>query len=681
MEQRITVEDPGQLTLSEEVQEKIVKFIGDNRDKAKRAREPYKTGDQGWEETNRLYNCTPKPLEGDDVDWQSNHVLPWAYDAVESAYSHLASTMLPRDEQIFDATGRTQEDHPGVKVMAQYLEHRLSDAGTLQQLKKGLHQALRKNHTCYKTYWRKDMRIGHEIVVDELTGQKKRQPKEHVVFNNVWTDVVDIDDFWFYPIHGRLENTTHGHTTYRFKEDLTAEKERGVPYINLEKIKSKEDSTDPEADKSKKTYQGLKIEEVWVPRIEIEGKIYQNYVATVVNEKILIRFQPNPYDMGKSPFTWFCVNPDGPDCLLGYGLLSRGNGLLNYASFLLNQRGNEIKTNLYGPHKYYDDGVFNPYNVISRPGAMIRMASLESVQANLQPLSVNPIMLAEGMQEIMNLKAEYESVTVPKVVKGMLEVTNRTATEIQGAQNNGSTKLHVLASSFNDEVLKPKLELDYLMIYQMIQINPGEILPDIARLTQESTTEITETPDGQPLPEPITVQRTEEEMIADLPDILPLPEIDIKIVGYENMIRKQEKLQAISQALPQLAQSPAAQYLKWYNIGEDVLRLLDLDYDNLLMDSEEAKQADAQAAQQADHQQQLMIMQEKAKLDLESAAQQHKMRMDEADREIKLIELQLKFQQEANRSVEAEVMRDLKITESFNKENEPDVSTQQDPGS
>ena len=183
METRINVDNPGQLTLTDEVQEKIVKFIGEMRTKATEARAPYK---DHWDETDRLYKCEPKPLEGDDTDWQSNHVLPWAYDAVESAYAHLCSTMLPRDEQIFEATGRTQEDHPGVKVMAQYLEHRLSDAGSVGQLKKGLHQALRKNHTCYKVYWRKDVRIGHEVGFDPLTGQKKRMETKHVVFNNVW---------------------------------------------------------------------------------------------------------------------------------------------------------------------------------------------------------------------------------------------------------------------------------------------------------------------------------------------------------------------------------------------------------------------------------------------------------------------------------------------------------------
>lgn len=670
METKINVDNPGQLTLTDDAQEKIVKFIAVQRDKAKQAAAPYL---KNAEECERIYKCEPKPLEGDDVDWQSNHVLPWGYDAVESAYAHLASTMVPKDEQVFEATGRTQEDHPGVKVMAQYLEHRLDESGFVEQFKKGLHQLLRKNHTCLKRYWRKDIRTSHEIQVDPMDGKKKRIPTEKVVFNNVWFDVVDINDFWFFPIHGDFNKTTRGHVGYRHLEELKAEKEQGVPYFNLELINEKKESDDLE--QKKKTYQGLKVEEVWIHRLKIDDQVYNNVMATVVNEKTIIRFQPNGYPMGESPFVWACANPDG-DCLYGYGLLSRGIQLVDYASFLLNQRGNEIKVNLYGSNKYYDDGVFNPYNVISRPGALIRMASAESCAANLVPVAQgNTPMLMEATQEILMLKGEFESVTVPKVVKGMIETTRQTtATEQTLAQNNSSGKLHILAGHLNNCLLKPVLDGMYSMIYQQKDIDPS-VLEDIARLTQESTTTMDTDPTGNPLPKPIVLQRSIQEMVQDLPEILPLPEIDIKLVGYQNMIRKQEKLQNISMAIPQFMQSPWAKYIKGHNLMETTFRLLDLDYDSLLCDSEEAKKIDAQEQQAQQKQQDLLIMQEKAKLDIQAMKEQtaamkaeHDNRMMELDRELKYMELQLKFQAEENRAaVEAETLRDLKINQEKEK--------------
>jgi len=649
MEHTINIDKPERLTLTDENQKKIVGFVADVVDKGGKARKKY---EQNWKDCERAYHCEPHPLDEED-EWQTNMVLPWAYDAIESAYAHLCNTMVPRDEQVFDATGRTEEDHPGVKVMAQYLEHRLDEAGFVAQIYKSFKQILKRNHTCLKIYWRTDKRVSHDIQVDPMTGQRRRMPSENVVFNNVWFDVVDIDNFYMYPIHGDFEKVNKVHRTRRHLEELKAEneekkKETGEDwYFNLDRIDQKKDNQ-AEAEKAattgeQKTFEGLKIDEAWLSRIEIDDKVYHNYVATIVNEKHLIRFAPNPYDMGKTPYVWSCANPDG-DCLYGYGLISKGLKILDNASFIHNTRSNELKLKIYSGHKYYDDGVFNAYNYIQRPGLLVRMASAESAATNLVPIAESNIMLGEARAELAELKAEFESVTVPKVVKGITEVTNRTATEIGQAQNNASTKLHVFANQLNNDLLKPLLEMMYMMIYQRKDVDPS-VLEDIARLTQESTIQMDTDPSGQPLEEPVTVARPIEEMIADLPELLPLPEIDIKMVGYMNVIRKQEALASIGQVIPQLLQSPAAKYLKWDNIAEDVLRMADLDYNNLLMDADERAEVDAKEQEQVQQQQQMAMQMQQQQAELEQMKAVHQMKMDEFEKQLKYMDMELKYSQ------------------------------------
>lgn len=664
MEYQINLDTSREVKLSADDEQLIVNYVVDCKKKGRDARKRYQ---DDWTACERAYHCEPDPINDEELEWQSNKCLPWAYDSVESWYAHMHSTLIPRNDKIFTVSGKTREDDPGAEVMQDYLEFRFDRNKFPEQFGKALKQLGIKNHTCVKLFWKEDKRVSYqwepvtELDADgNLVEKKVRVPQEYTTFNNVWMDVVDIENFVMYPIHGDINRTTRIHTTFRFLEELKADAEAGnTPYFNINKLDLKDEkdcaddqrpvtpaNTEKISKRAEKTFQGLKIDEAWIHRVKIGDKVYKNYIATIVNEKTLIRFQPNPYDQGESPFIWLALKPDG-DCLYGYGLNSKGIQILQAANYLFNHNLDELKIKLHPPHLYWDDGVFNPYNVVTRPGAMVRMAGADSVQANMRPLYQTFEPNQAAMVAIEALKVEFETVTVPKVVKGLIETRTggTTATEIAQAQNNSSGKMHVDAFHVNENLLLRIMERTYSLIHQQLFVDPS-ILEEIARVTQEAAETITEDPTtGEPLPpeQYITVEKPIEALVEELPQFLPLPEVDIKVVGYQNQIRKQEQLAATSEVLGQLAQSPAAMFIKWDGVAEQACELADLDKDRILMSQDERRETQRQQEQQAEQQQQMVQMIEGEKMALDRLKEEGKLEIDRMKVALQELDIRLKY--------------------------------------
>ena len=654
METITSIEQVKPVELTEDEQNSVVKFVLECHSLGKSERATY---EKGWEECKKAYDMTPPELDK-SLKWQSNLFLPWSRDAVDSATAYLNQSLLPKGDQIFSLSGRTQEDHPGVEVMQKYMEHVFDENDLAEQFADVIKQACIFNHPCMKVYWREEKRQSYEWAEqqDPVTGEVKKvkTPKEITTYNNPWFDVIDLKDFVFYPVNGDIEKTTRIHETYRYLDELKTIAESGnAPYFNIDKLEDSDETapqsvteSSPKKDEPRKP-DGLNIKEAWIHRIKIGGTVYYNYVATVVDDKILIRFQPNPYEMGRSPFVFRAMNPDGR-CLYGDGLLSPGLDLQKAGNDIFNMRINELRVKLYPSYKYYEDGTFNPYSFTNMPAGLVEVKDAEACAAQLTPTNPHLQHLQIAYEEVAEIKIEHENVTVPKAIKGMVEQKDTTATEINTATSNASGKLHVYATRIN-YLLKKLLEMAYLLIYQRMQYDT-RVKEDIARVTQPRTKMVPVGQDdsGQPIME--ERERPIEEMVAALPQFLPLPELDIKVVGYQNQVRKQEQLQGIQQLAAQAYQVPElAAELDGHNLLEMSAELLTLDKDRLLKDPKEKQAQDEQNAKMAQQQQDLMAAELQAKVQeqqgkaqaemAKGANEQQKMQMD-YDIELQKLELE-----------------------------------------
>jgi hypothetical protein len=683
METQATTDQSQPVQLTPDQQSKIVAAIKEARRKGKDARKPY---DEDGDDCHNAYLCKNEESEKVEMEWRSNAYLPWCRDAVDATFAYFVQNMFPRNNDLISLKGRTQEDHPGVRVMEQYLKYLFQQNEFADQFKLAIKQALTRNHTALKGFWRDEKKVVYEWEEqqDPMTGQvvKRKVPKDITVYNNVWFDLIPIKDIHFYPIKGDFHKTLRVHDTFKFKEELLEQAQSGqTPYFNLDLVEQEKDHgsgdsfykapTDSSLTESKEEGDcGLKISEAYIHRIKVGAQVFRNYLATVVNDKVLIRFQPNPYGMGKCPIIFQALNPLD-DNLCGDGLLSPGLSLQYAGNAIFNMKLDELKAKLYGSYKYYDDEVFDPDNFLAVPGGLVEMADAESVATNLIPVNPHLEHLQIAYAEVAEIKAEFEAVTVPPVVKGLLAAQEATATETNYAQSNASGKMHVMAHQM-DKLLRWATELAYDQIFQRLQYDP-RVKEDIARVTQEATVTITHDEEGNPLPEPFIRQRAMDELVAMLPQFIPVSDIDIQVIGYQNQVRRQEEMMALERALPQLAQSPAAKYQKWYDTADAVYELIGLDSKRFLMSKEDAEAADAQEQEQlqaqADAVQQQAIAQvelEKEKLELEKLKSQHQAVVDEKKLEIEILKLQIERERMAAESDRFD--KETKLKQSENKE-------------
>jgi hypothetical protein len=587
MELELTQEDVLSYELTAEEEQKVIQHVEHAWTQGLSARKQH---EWDWQECQKAYRCEADPLKDKRLDWRSNLFLPWAYNAVESWHAYIHSLLLPRDEDFLNLEGRTPDDAEANRLMSQYLQYVFRNAGLAESFSMFLKTYAMQGPAVLKVYWRSERRR----VQDPVLGIEQ----EELAYHNVWFDWVDMADFVFYPVLGDIEKTTRIHRTRRHLEDLQAAQAAGeVNYMNLEAFSKKDISSE-----------GLTLKEAWIPRIQLGEAIYKNVVATIAEagpqgKAVLIRFVPNPLDQGRSPFVYDCMQTVGNN-LLGWGLLSKSMPLLKYANFLTNARADSLKRGLYPMFKYVDDGVFNPYNVVARPHAMIKVGDL----GNLVPITDGLDRISFAQQELQQLKAEYEESTVPRIVRGQIEATNPTATEMNYAQNNASGKMNVVAQRLNEKVLKPLFELAYQLIQTRVNTDPN-IMEDIARVTQ-------------PNPMGVSGYATVEAMALDLPKFTPLPLVDVKLVGYQHNARRMERLEAMETTLQSLMQSPASSYIQWDRVAESVLKLQNLPVDDILIPAQARQAMLHQQLQMEEQQKQVKLMRDQ----IEQEAEMHKIK-------------------------------------------------------
>lgn len=622
------------LQLTDEQADRVIQHVNTMWDKGVEARKTYK---EDWTACDRAYNCELEPLESAPMETGfSQKCLPWAFESAESWFSHIYGTTYPRDDQVFSLTGRTDEDEESAEALEKFMTYKLDQMSFGKAYSDALKQLVRKNHTVLKTYWKRTERVSYTGTQQD--GQNLYESNVKTTYNGLAADVIDLDDFAFYPIYGDFDKTTRIHQFRRHLDELYAAAQ-SAGYFGLSEIEEKECEptkvTKEDRDEAQKA-KGLRVREAWIHRIKIEDKVFRNVVATVVNEKYLIRFQPNTYPDGASPFIFMALRPDG-DCLYGYGLNSRGLPVLAAANEIFNSRLDEIRIRIHPPTKYYDDGVFNVRNAVATPGAFFRVAGPESIANNLIPMNSDLSAIGLTYTEVAELKVEFESVTVPKVVKGMIDAktSGTTATEIAQAQNNSSGRMNIDAERIDQCLLTPMFSLMYANLTQKIESDP-EIKLEFARVTQ---------PSGQMVEDPQTgaaiwQQFTPDEILQRLPQPLPMESVDIKLVAYQNFLRKQQQLQAMAQVMPMLMQTPAAKYLDYGKMADSAIRLSELP-DNLMLDEAQQKQADQNEQQQQQQQLQMQTAEVQGKLQLEHQKLQQDYEIAMAKLELERMKIQM----------------------------------------
>jgi hypothetical protein len=321
-----------------------------------------------------------------------------------------------------------------------------------------------------------------------------------------------------YVLYENLDGLTEGSTQTEVSDAIRQEVDADLGFYNMPK-------------------DGVKLRTAWGD-LYIEGEIYHNHVAVVANENTLIRFEPNPYWHGKRPWNLYVQNPD-PLEIYGKGDLEVNLGMQDWINARMNQII-EANALIVNPMlEVVNDGVVDIDKFPVYPGA-IHLVS--------QPNSIRPINIPDttepGMREVGFAMAQFnESTGAMKAFSS--ENYQKSAMEVSVTSGMNNVKAAEVVRHMEATLIIPALEMQIQLNQQMMD-EPTWIR--VAETDPQSGVD-------NGFASGTALKKVSPEDIQGEFDIFP--------VGASWLSRDQQQKAQLLQYTQMIAQSPAAQNIKW----------------------------------------------------------------------------------------------------------------------
>lgn len=550
------VEAVEQQLLTEDQQTRIVQQVVQSWNNGKQARADK---EQDWLQCWRAYLMSRDNTKSrkEKEAWRSKVVPSWIYEVVEAGVDEVMEYMFPNDTDNFSYEPKTPGDpmqDANAKLMSSHVQMQLEDDDFIDTVRMHLQQSAIIGPSVLKVMWdsQYDM-VPVARSIDPYSGQPLVQRELKAVKDGPHVECVPMFDFVVWPVNTDLRRSMQIHRVYRDLHSI----QNNPSYNNTEQVKpeilppnksdingnlkqqinmahglTEQNKELPETEKFVQLY------EAWGD-FYIDGVCYHNYVATVANEKVLLRFSPNPFDYGVKPFVfnnWREIHNQ----FYGMGMVKPAVDKFLIGTKVTNMIMDEAVLKIHGQYKYVPDGVFDPSMFIVGPGFCHAVGDIDNLQA------VNPnLSLGIGFQERNNIKSEIESATgVTQFSKGAeTSYKTRTARESVLMARGGSKRFATLAKYFNRKCVKKVLEIVYLLNYRFEDVQKMMMLHGV-------------------------------QNVSVLASQLPLDRIFVKVTGIETMLNKETKLESLERGVFNVINTPAGMMLNTPAILKEYFDLL-----------------------------------------------------------------------------------------------------------
>lgn len=526
-----------------------------------------------WQECWLAYNSKFGDTWREIAEYRSKRYIPLSKLAIESVTSNLVQGVMPHDDW-FNIMGRTPDDERGAKYMSALLKWQHFRTGWRKQFALGLKQAAIFGNVPWATLWKQDVRwvpdpeqhgenMGAYAASLEMgTAQAGVPPPvplkpvrkydgPEFVIGNIFDFVIERNPNDEYALRINRNFKTKAYLERMAEPDAMGYSiYENIDSINNENVyKESSDGLRQSIDAEMGFYnipkERVELLEAWGD-FEIDGETYHNHVLVVANRNTVIRFEPNPYAHGRIPWQMFVLQPD-PIEVYGNGVLEPALGLQDVVNVRINQiiEGNALTVN---PQlQVVNDGTIDLENFISAPGAI----HLVSQIGNIAPLQMagKPEL---GMQEIGFMMSQFNQST-GSMQSFSTENYQKSATEIsaQAGMTNAraAESIRHIENSMVIPALEMQLELNQQMMDQATWIRVVEPQQDPNNI------------------DPFTGMPRMYDQVGPAPmQIAPddiRGEFDIYPVGAGWVANNREALAQMIQLTQVIAQSPAAQVIKW----------------------------------------------------------------------------------------------------------------------
>ena len=297
-----------------------------------------------------LFSQDENTLE--DYSDRSNVNRPVIFEAVETIQSNLLNTLFPNSGRFFSVVSNSDNKSSQLKIMERFLKDKLEQKKFTDKYALFLKQAIITGNSVAAAIWSEEKNktvdyrpieiLGHPVSTEKVTLEK-------TLYEGPDFDLIDIFDFYVDPEATDFESATVIHRVEREMPEL----ENSQIYSNLDLLEqaknkidkysfSKANKTDYlEAEVQSYSVKDYSVEkfrllEVWGD-FTVSDKVYENYVCTLSESGVILRFEPNPYDHGKKPFVFSSLIPL-PNQIYGLGVVQQSLGLQHTINTLTNQK-------------------------------------------------------------------------------------------------------------------------------------------------------------------------------------------------------------------------------------------------------------------------------------------------------------------------------------------------------
>lgn len=180
--------------------------------------------------------------------------------------------------------------------------------------------------------------------------------------------------------------------------------------------------------------------------------IFENHVATCLEDGTLIRFEPNANPSGMSPWRLANWTPHPRDPIYGLGGVEPVLDLMDVVNIRMNQviDANEITINPM--LKAIRDGVFIPEDFISQPGGLVEYGT----NGGVDPLVI-PSQAALGFQELQFMMGRIDEITVAQrnLSQGGTPISATESSVLAGKVEKRQARM---LRRFENTVIRPMLQ-------------------------------------------------------------------------------------------------------------------------------------------------------------------------------------------------------------------------------
>lgn len=372
--------------------------------------------------------------------------------------------------RFFTVLGRTEADQANAKMIEEYLRTKLDDLNFEEKFSLFLKQAIVTGNSIAAVPWKRTVRRQPVVTPVEVLGVTvgtKTIETDVLIYEGPDFEVLDLFDVVIDPI---VPNFEEAMLIRRLQRSLHELRNAGI-YSRLDEVeqslsRTKETTLERKrkamvstVDNNELAPLTVTLYEAW-GTFELEGELYRDYVATVTQEGLLIRFESCGFSGKPFVMTNFIQVPNE---VYGLGAIEKSLGLQQAINTLTNQKLDVISISINNPFTYLiNDDVFNPETVVTRPGALIPVKSHET----LKPIQyLNNFTVA--FEEIADLKTEVQEATgafkylAGSISGGEGSLNGRTATEVSALIQGGSQKYSSLLSHLEQTALEPFLRMAF----------------------------------------------------------------------------------------------------------------------------------------------------------------------------------------------------------------------------